>query len=67
MNFLTFESETSSIVFAKDFWIFIASAVPLTIATLGVWFLATHQEKKGKGKKTKYITIEIDEEALETC
>lgn len=63
MNFLEFQSQTSTIIFAKDFWIFIATAVPLTVATLGIWFLATHQEKKGKQRKRKYDTAETDEEA----
>lgn len=62
MNFLTFQSQTSTIIFAKDFWIFVATAVPLTVATLGIWFLATRQEKKGKEKESKYNTSANDEE-----
>lgn len=62
MNFMSFSS-TSKIVFAKDFWIFVAVLVPLTAATLGIWFLATHQEKKSKEKKAKYDTSEMREEA----
>lgn len=62
MNFLTFQSRTSTIIFAKDFWIFIATAVPLTVATLGIWFLATHREKKGKEKRSQYYAPENDKE-----
>lgn len=62
MNFLTFQSQTSTIIFAKDFWIFIATAVPLTVATLGMWFLATHREKKGKEKRSQYYAPENDKE-----
>lgn len=61
MNFMSFSSTT--IVFAKDFWIFIAVLVPLTAATLGIWFLATHQEKKSKEKKAKHDTSEMKEDA----
>ena len=48
MNLLTFQTSTSTIVFAKDFWIFIAIAVPLTLLTLGIWFFATRLEKRKK-------------------
>lgn len=64
MNFLTFQSQTSTITIAKDFWIFIAIAVPLTVATLGIWFTATHREKKCKVKTSQYNAPEKDEEDL---
>lgn len=50
MNLLTFQTSTSTIAFAKDFWIFIAIAVPLTLLTLGIWFFATRLEKRNKRK-----------------
>ena len=50
MNLLSFQTTTSTIVFAKDFWIFIAIAVPLTLLTLGIWFFATRLEKRAKRK-----------------
>lgn len=53
MNLLTFQTSTSTVVFAKDFWIFIAIAVPLTLLTLGIWFFATRLEKKNKRNAIK--------------
>ncbi len=63
MNLLSFQTTTPTIVFAKDFWIFIAIAVPLTLLTLGIWFLATHLEKRTKRKAMgKEKSIHIYEE-----
>ena len=48
MNLLGFQTSTSTVVFAKDFWVFIAITVPLALLTLGIWFLATRLEKRKK-------------------
>ena len=57
MNLLTFQTSTSTIVFAKDVWVFVAIAAPLTLITLSIWFFATRLEKS---KKRKALESEKD-------
>jgi hypothetical protein len=50
MNVITFQTSTTTIKLAKDFWIFGALAGPLTLLTLVVWGSATWFERKRKEK-----------------
>ena len=45
MNLFTFEFAASKIKIAKDFWIFLALAVPLTVMTVGCWVYLSFKKK----------------------
>ena len=50
MNFLRIRDTTDSIAFAKDWWIFLAVAIPLTLLTVSAWGIVTHIERAEKAK-----------------
>ena len=54
-----YQQGIQTIQVAKDFWIFIAVAVPLTALTLGIWFMATYKEKRAKVR-----AAELEEKAV---
>ncbi|KAF2490695.1 hypothetical protein BU16DRAFT_565631 [Lophium mytilinum] len=45
MNFFDFDSQTSSIRIATDFWIYLVVTVPLTALTAAGWWLAADRQK----------------------
>jgi len=54
-----YQQDLQTIQIAKDFWIFIAVAVPLTVLTLGIWLIATRREKNARAR-----AAELEEKAL---
>lgn len=50
MNFFVFNEQTREIVIARDFWIFIATWLPLTLITMGVYVLIVYFDRWWKGK-----------------
>jgi len=50
MNFFLFNSESSSIIIAQDFWIFIATWLPLTFLTgaIYIFFIWMHARRNDK-------------------
>jgi hypothetical protein len=56
---VVYQQGLETIQVAKDFWIFIAVAVPLTLLTLGVWLVATRKEKRAK-----LMAAELEEKAI---
>jgi hypothetical protein len=47
-NFVVYLEGNRTIQLAKDFWIFIAIAAPLTLLTLGIWFIAVRRKRNSK-------------------
>ena len=58
-NFIVYQQGLRTIQVAKDTWIFVAFAVPLTLLTLSIWFIATRREKKAKE-----MAAQLDEKAI---
>jgi len=52
MNLFDFKSEDGSLRASPQFWIFVATTVPLTMLTVGTWYLykTRHSEKMKKAK-----------------
>ena len=50
MNMIVYQTSTSRMKLAKDFWVFGAIAGPLTLLTLIAWLGAMWGEKKRKDK-----------------
>ena len=51
MNLFSFDTETSRVRVAGDFWIYVAICVPLTVFTVGYWFL----QSRSRSSKNKRI------------
>lgn len=51
MNLFTFEIAASKIKIAKDFWIFLALAIPLTLLTVGCWVFLSFKKKNRRDSK----------------
>jgi hypothetical protein len=51
MNFTGFSDSTAKLHFAHNWWIFLAAAIPLTVATLGLLWTAWLLEEKKKRKQ----------------
>ena len=45
-NFVQFQAPSGTIRLAKDFWIFLAVAVPLTLMTLGAWLVLIRRRRE---------------------
>jgi Mg2+ and Co2+ transporter CorA len=53
MNFFVFDTTSQNIAIANDFWIFVATWLPLTAITVAVyigtlWFVARRKGKQGR-------------------
>jgi hypothetical protein len=47
MNLFTFQtSNGSGFQISRQFWVFVVLTVPLTILTVGSWFVITNRKKK---------------------
>jgi hypothetical protein len=46
MDFFNFDSTSKQIVVANDFWIYVATTVPLTVMTVAYWQYRTFQQRK---------------------
>ena len=51
MNLFTFEVAASRIKIAKDFWVFLALAIPLTLLTVGCWVFLSFKKKHRRESK----------------
>ena len=54
MNFFGFDSTSRSIVIGDDFWIFIATWLPLTFITAAVVFIVRFIHERMK-RKSRYV------------
>ena len=54
MNFFGFNSISRRIVIGKDFWIFVATWLPLTIITISIYLFVIYMDFRKKGKKVKW-------------
>jgi hypothetical protein len=50
MNLFSFDTETARVRIAGDFWIYVAICVPLTVFTVGYWFLQS-RTRSSKNKR----------------
>ena len=46
MNFFTFNSASSELKIARNFWIYVVFSVPLTLLTVAWWYFKTQHRKK---------------------
>jgi len=51
MNFFLFNQQTRGIEISNDFWIFIATWLPLTLITGTLYMLVVYLDKRGKGQQ----------------
>jgi hypothetical protein len=51
MNFFVFDTTTYRITIAHDFWVFVATWLPLTIITAAIYILTLFLDARSKGKK----------------
>jgi hypothetical protein len=51
MNFFVFDSGSKAIRISNDFWIFVATWLPLTLITGTLYMLIVYLDKRKKGKK----------------
>jgi len=52
MNFFTFQTfEGSGFQMSKQFWIYIALSIPLTLLTVGSWLVFTRKRKRIKAEE----------------
>ena len=46
MNLFVYDQQTHEIQISKEFWIYVAAFVPLTMLTLGFWFFLSRSAKR---------------------
>lgn len=52
MNFFTFQTfEGSGFQMSRQFWVYIALSIPLTLLTVGSWFVFTRKRKRIKAEE----------------
>jgi Mg2+ and Co2+ transporter CorA len=51
MNFFEFGTERDIIRFSPSFWVYVAATVPLTILTVGAWYMYKFRHERRKKKK----------------
>jgi hypothetical protein len=47
-NFVRYQDTKGTIQFARDFWIFLAVAVPLTLITLATWLISIQWRRRSR-------------------
>lgn len=57
MNFTSLPDAAGNIKFAKDWWIFLATAIPLTLMTCGVLLIAMLVERQKKKKSNRLANL----------
>lgn len=55
MNFFVFNPVQKRIVIAHDFWIFIATWLPLTLLTAGLYVLIVWLDARSNGKEVRWL------------
>jgi hypothetical protein len=55
MNLFVFDIATHKVQVSKEFWIYVATFVPLTMLTLGVWFVLFRSAKQRRERRDKGI------------
>jgi hypothetical protein len=53
MNLFVFNQRTNRIQISTDFWIYVATFVPLTLLTLGLWFVLSRKTKQKREHRQK--------------
>ena len=51
MNFFVFDTDSRTISIANDFWIFVATWLPLTLLTVAIYGLTVLSSSRAKGRK----------------
>jgi hypothetical protein len=57
MNLFDFKSEDGSLQASPQFWIFIVTTVPLTMLTVGGWYLYKMKQDKKKQAKRRETPV----------
>ncbi|KAF4634108.1 hypothetical protein G7Y89_g4004 [Cudoniella acicularis] len=62
MNLFTFGSDPTNPSFgvSKQFWVFFMLTVPLTILTVGIWFLFSHRRKKAREAEKARELVDLE-------
>jgi hypothetical protein len=55
MNLFVFDIATHKVQVSKEFWIYVATFVPLTMLTLGIWFILSRSVKQRRERRDKGI------------
>ncbi|RHZ45216.1 uncharacterized protein CDV56_102871 [Aspergillus thermomutatus] len=59
MNLFSFGESGSGFSISKQFWIYVAVAVPLTVLTLSTWWVITQKQKKKKAARRDAMSQEF--------
>jgi hypothetical protein len=51
MNLFVYNQETHKTQVSKEFWIYVATFVPLTMLTLGIWFYLSRSAKRRRERR----------------
>jgi len=54
MNFFAFDTVSKNIIIARDFWIFIATWLPLTLITGALYMAVLYFDRRAKGKQIRW-------------
>ncbi len=66
MNLFTFQTASGSgFAISEQFWIFIVIAVPLTVATMGLWLIMSRRRKKQRIQEQALQLVESGGEKQE--
>ena len=56
MNFFNFEANSGTIHISPWFWVYVAATLPLTVVTVGGWYLVkSRQEKKKRNHEEEEV------------
>jgi hypothetical protein len=59
MNFFEFQPDIGGLRASQNFWVYIAATIPLTLITVGAWYIFKLKHDKKRKKKR------LDEEKAE--
>jgi hypothetical protein len=51
MNLFVYDQATHNVQVSKEFWIYVATVVPLTMLTLGIWFFLSRSAKRRRERR----------------
>jgi hypothetical protein len=52
-NLFAFNTENTDFEISRQFWIWVALTIPLTLCTLGYWKFRTHRQEKRRAQEAE--------------
>jgi cbb3-type cytochrome oxidase subunit 3 len=59
MNLFVFDQSSNKIRISKEFWIYVATVAPLTMLTLGLWFILYRKTKQNRARRQNTASLEM--------